>query len=242
MNVNRNRNSYDDPEEMMPHYDTAVMVALCISNTILVFLRKKLGFRLLNPRWLIIAMLIGFGAGYMEFNSQDATVAMRQDGLAMMILAACMSMQAGAQRWKARPEAHGAGDHIHTRSRGYSVFMRLFGPLRVSQASVQRWFEPMFVWGVGAYLVKHNWELCGWWLAISGACLGIVESVVAKYQKVAFMDLRDNRIDAQLLQSADSAPPSQPAGKTPPVPRQQTATLSPDVLRLKEHKKSPFGK
>jgi hypothetical protein len=236
----RQPNLYDDPEEVLtPHYDTGVVILLCISNTLLPFLRKNLGYRLLQPRWLTIGFLVMLGAGYLEFNAQTATLTMHQDGLLMMGLAVMMMMGAGAQRWKARPQAQTAATHIHTRSRGNSTLMPLFRIFRIPEVAVQSWLEPIFAFALGCYLVNVGWELTGWWLAIAAVCLSAVEGIVTKNQRVALMNLRDNRVDAQTLQSMDSAAPGS-TGATPP-PRTTTAELSPELMRLHRKKRGWFG-
>jgi len=233
----RRRNLFDDPEEVLtPHWDLGLMGAVLVSNSVMVLLRTGVGPRLLPIFWMGLTHCIMFGMGYLEASATHPTATMMLDGVGIALLGGLSSTAAGMHRWKGRPAATSADSYTHSRSRGRSILL-IPG---VEETSVQRWAEPLLIFVLGAWLVKHDFILLSWWLAVAGACLAAIEGAVSKEANHELMDLRDSRASAQALKTRDAEPSAQAKQEQTrrPAPRVKTAAPSPELSRLMRDKKN----
>lgn len=213
------------------------MVAVVVSNSAIVLIRRDVGYRLLTPLMSIVytVMLIG---GYCELSVPGVTAL---DGFCLMVFAFGSACAASMHRWRQRPGTHGASTHIHTRSRGRSAHLLggMFRSMTGGEAFCQRFLEPITLFCIGLVCIHIGLQYCGVWFALCGACLRVVEDIVERTEQETLADLRDSRSATRALSAKDAEPPSKVEQEQKKASGPQTikpAALSPELKRLTKNK------
>jgi hypothetical protein len=224
----RERNLWDDPiEASSPQYDMMIFVLACLSNAATILCRYNVGFRMLQP-WvyrLHIAFLLYVGY-WMIHAGDDATVTTRTDGFCLWVLAVGIAIKFWWLRARAQKMAYDPVNPLHTRSRGNSYMTKNLRLLRIPEPIIQRWLEPFTLFFIGAGLVQLHFNVTGFYLAVSGATLAMVESHV-----------QDAAAEARAYQQVVPAMQTKESNTQPTAPPRTTATLSPELLKLRKNKK-----
>jgi|GEM_PF-1543605 len=175
--------------------------------TVMVFLRRKVGFRQLKPSRLagMTALLLAlayfsgsaspipFGASAMPDGTQPAT---NNGGMALTVYAIAMlawGLFQRRQRWNDIIK----GMRWHTRTSGLSWFEFLPIPSYI----VHRYLDPLVCFIIGALLSLVSHAL-GLWLMFSAAALSIYEQAVAEKALERDLDVLDGLFEAEVQAEA----------------------------------------
>jgi hypothetical protein len=235
-NQDRHRNLYEDPAAvLMPNYDLNIFLMAIISHSVLLFLRRDIGYRLLQ-RWVFCTLvLVLSGAGYMSATAPHASARSQEGGLVMILFAVAMAYLFVYHRRRALKAAFRDVDPVHSMSRGNSLLGPFFRRFAVPEWFVQRWIEPLGVFGTGVYLILElHWGLLGWWLAVAGTCLAGIEDYTLRQANNAILDVRDAQIEGRLLKEASGVVSDGQARQhtTKPAAPPPPASLSPEIMRM----------
>jgi hypothetical protein len=195
--MNRQEVGHPDanPLTQMIWANTLITLLLAVpSLSVMVLLRRKIGYRTLQPWMLMLAFLALFAMGAWSLIS--GSFASRNLGVTnalMLIIAFVMAASGFAQRrgaWK----RIATGARWHTKSRGISFLAALPFPEHV----VQRFVEPIFCIVAGFILMPTVSVMLGLWLAFSGACLGVLEGIIYDVQLNKMLDQLDGLVEAEV--------------------------------------------
>ena len=160
--------------------------------TVMVFIRRKLGFRLMKPIWLIVMTLILLAIPIF-FNGLAAPF-----GFIMVLYALAMLGLGLFQRWQ-RWKDLCAGSRWHTYSPGVSFLENLpFPPFLKSHRRINRFVEPPAVALVGlliGLLLSHG---LGLWIMFSAFFLYVYEQNLYDKQLAHDLDTLDGLIAAEV--------------------------------------------
>lgn len=225
--------------------------------TVMVFLRRKVGFRQLKPTRLIgmaaLLMAFGyfsgnaptlpFGAVAMPYGQQPATSS--GGGIGLTIYALAMLAWGLFQRRKRWIDIC-TGVRWHSRTIGVSYFEFL----PVSTYIVHRYIDPLVCIIIGA-LVSIVAHPLGLWLMFSGAALGIYEQAVYEKALERDLDVLDGLIEAEVqaevveINTGGPGGAGQPSEK--PLSIEETAGiptgLAPDIKKqiARRQKRAPLS-
>lgn len=156
-------------------------IALFPAITVMVFMRRKIGFRMMKPNWLVAMTVIlcliplflsGIAAPF---------------GFLMPLYAFAMLGMGLYQRWKRWGELC-SGERWHTYSAGISYFEMLPLPAFLqSHGRIYRFLDPIAVVLVGLIVSLALSHGLGIWIMFSGLALHIFEQDV--YEKAISRDL-----------------------------------------------------
>lgn len=193
--------------------DIVTGLALFPAMTIMVFLRRKLGYRFLSPiRYQVMVLLIWALAGFSIVSGNTASVlALSLFGLVVLILASVERYL----RWRDIKQ----GVSWHTYSRGISWFS--FLPLR--ETTVKRFIDPAAAAIIGL-LLSFLFPWLGYYIIFSAACLFIFES--ADYQRSInlMLDQLDSLVESEIVSgnvayyAGDGAATERPLEQTAGIP------------------------
>lgn len=212
-------NLYDDPAKVFiggPIYKLIVLLATVQSSSVLVFLRHRIGKRVMRG-WifqLLFILLVTAGGGifnlFLFFGNPGADMPMLLFAIAMAAFAFYHYHVARELTETGIPERL----QLHTRARGdsyampllqhlprlhlpmwhfYTRRLRLVQVLPLDEPAVQRVIEPLLLLIVGGIFSFQGSKL-GFWLMLSALSLVIVET---DYQNNA-MEALDDQYDARL--------------------------------------------
>jgi len=242
----RHRNLYEDPLAcLIWWWDLMILGLMFPSNSVIVFLRKNLGYRLMRP-WIFGAIFLflaftGFG-GFVSFIlSGGATGGIETGGgsMPLLIYALALAVLAFIHRRRGWKLVLRKDDPVHTMSRGDSYLAMLL-PF-IPEWVIQRYVEPLLLLALGYYLARLQWTVLGLWLMLSSACLAGIESVVLEHSINAMLDPLDDKIEAKMMQAMDAAI----EGKGQLARNQKVGGLvvaSPELMRLRAERLNPEAK
>lgn len=168
-------------------------LALFPALTLMVFLRRRLGFRLMKPAWLLIMTLI---MCFAAFQAPDALT--RPHGWTLIIFAIAMLGLGMFQRWRRWVELC-AGVRWHTYCSGISWLESLPLPgFLFSHRRIYRILDPLIgvVLGMVASLTLSG--VLGLWITLSALCLYIYEQAVYEMALERDLDTLDGLFAAEV--------------------------------------------
>jgi hypothetical protein len=158
--------------------------------TSMLMLRRNLGYRILNPAWIIcVCLVMAFVAQWL---SQETPLAH-----ALLIFAFVVLWEGLAQRIKRRRELR-EGKKAHSYFIGDSQLQRLWLPkfLR-KERRVERFLDPAFCLILGFPVAKYLSPALGGWFVFSGICLRAYEAEVYKRELQRELDLVDSMVESE---------------------------------------------
>jgi hypothetical protein len=208
--------------------------------TIMVFLRRKLGYRTLKPTWLIIVTIMLFVAAVLAPKTATGPFV---DGLTYFAL---LMLGIGIfQRWR-RWKAIVKGVRWHSHSTGipWLGYLPLPG-FFYRYSRINRFLDPLISLVVGAVLGMLVSRLLGAWIMLSALFLYIFEDTVYNKQLERDLDTLDGLIYAEVQQeTAEHFAGAQPSEKQRRL--EETAGiatgLSPDIQKQIEARRKKVEK
>jgi hypothetical protein len=195
--------------------------SMFIATPIIILIRKKPGYRFLNPIGILImfaALLALASFGYVS-GGTGATVVTGLFALATLIL--------GLVKRRLRWNDIKRGISWHSYSRGVSW---LTDVLPYSDTTIKRWFDPLAVLLVGI-LLAFIFLWFGLYLILSAFCLFLFEAWDYEQSLNAMLDVLDAQIDAEVTSSnveyytASEHPQQRPLEETAGIP----TGIAPDI-------------
>jgi len=211
-------------------------VAIFPALTVMIFLRRGIGFRLLKTNWLVVLALIMI-AVTLVFPAAAAPF-----GPALIIYALAMLGWGLYQRWQRWVDiTHGV--RWHTYSPGVSYLEAISWPVFFqSHRRVNRFIDPLAVVIVGilALLVSR---LLGLWIEVAGLFLFVYEQQLYEVMLNANLDTLDGLIAAEVqgeavkhYQQAQPTEKSRSIDETAGIP----TGVAPDIEKLLAQRQSEF--
>ncbi len=183
-----------NPITQMIWANTFMLIVLAVpSLTVMVLLRRKIGYRTIQPWMLLIAFCAlaamggwslvagSFGSSGGVGNYLMIAVAFAVTALAIIQRRSAWSSIKRGQRW-------------HTKSRGISYLSALPFPEHI----VQRFIEPAVCFVVGLLLLVTLSKMAGLWLIFSGLCLAVLEAIIYDIQLNNLLDQLDGMVEAEV--------------------------------------------
>jgi hypothetical protein len=225
--------------------DMLSILALFPAMTIMVFLRRKLGFRFLTPlRFQVMALLLWGASGFSVFSGSILL------GLPLALFALAMLVVAMFKRWSMwRLILY--GESWHTYSRGVPWLCSI---LPLDEVKVKRFIEPPVAALIG-FLISLLFPWLGYYLMFCAICLFIFES--GDYQRALNqqLDMYDNLVDSEVMnqmmehyQQAGEIAAKMPVEETAGIPTGTDPDLANAIGRRKARqgqaarKTAPSGK
>lgn len=246
-------NLYDDPISFVMDnlaYKFAIVLCLLQSNSVLVFLRHRIGRRIMRGwifQMLFIFLMCASGLGvFFTHDSIDVPLAIYA---LLMGLLAIYHHSVG----KELTEVTDPNLKLHTMSRGDSHLMRLmsimpritipvyqfyrkrFKKVRLfplGEPTVQRVLEPIFLLLMAAYFSFWQPSFLGGWLALSAITLLVVESDYHTRALNTSLDLFDAQIEAGVMREVQTASHQGNRPTHDKINGISVATASEQMLRL----------
>ena len=206
--------------------------------TVMVFIRRKIGFRVMNPTWLIILTIIIF-----IFPDLPGGLPSPTDGLmkfyALVMLA--LGLFHRSRRWRELCR----GERWHTYSPGISIleFLPLPGFLK-SNRRVNRFLDPALVVIIGLIILALSKPL-GIWIIFSAFFLYVYEQNLYEKQLARDLDILDGMVAAEvqeetvkLFEGKLTENIQRPLAETAGIP----TGLAPDIhkqIQLRRAKRTP---
>jgi hypothetical protein len=166
--------------------------------TVMVFLRRKIGYRQLSPTKLVImALVLFFGPRVMNTFLGTFTfgvVTVRADGLIWQLLFAVVMLIVGLVQRQLRWRAIRKGIRWHTYSRGVSWFD--FLPIR--QDLIYRVIDPVVGCAVGWVISDMLSPALGTWIMFSSLALWFLEQYSYDKQLDHALDNLDSLVEADV--------------------------------------------
>lgn len=179
--------------------------------TIMVFLRRDLGYRLMNPVWLWGVTVVEIVGSVLFHICSGAT------GPNLLFDFAVVSFAFGIyRRFKSKRELDG-GVLQHSFYIGDSR-LRFAGMPEFFQRKrrVERFIDPVVCFIIGTLLILVRQPLLGFWIALSAACLRVLEGEVHEKGQNRDLDMMDSLIvsegQAKVVEKFDSPPATSAAG------------------------------
>jgi len=165
--------------------------------TVMLILRRNLGYRIIGPGALLGIFLVMVGLS--EWSSAETPHAEWLLVFALAVLATGF-----VQRAKRKREARG-GEQLHTYYIGDSDLQRLPWPRFMrAERRIERFVDPLLCLLIGFPIASYCSPALGWWLVFSGLCLRVFEADVRKRElKRELWDLKGSALDLIL----NSQPP-----------------------------------
>lgn len=230
----------DRPLTFAEKLNVGFFIASLFSLTLLPFLRRGLGFRLLSPLHFIPCLLLFLVCNpllpgtlitiSMETNASGGqSPVMHGDGSGFLGLFAFLSMMLASRQRTARRRDMKHGIPVHSFSRGRSVLA--FLPCKLE--TVHRTIEPLIVILIGFWICDTFSPALGYWLVVSGLALTAVEGHIAKLQMDRRMDAVDGMLDSGALSEtvAEFQRPSTPVFSSREIIQTGTAHKRPSLWR-----------
>ena len=239
--------------------DAIAGLALFPAMTVMVFIRRKIGYRFLSPvKLFVMFILLWLFAGISTLAPVGThTVGGQTDArgytfptstvpngsptasLYPIIIFALIMLIAGMIERYLRWREIKAGISWHTYSRGVSWFS--FLPLADTQ--IKRFIDPAAVLIVGLLLSLLPFHFLGYYIIFSAVCLFIFEAVDYEKSINRMLDVIDNLVESEILsENAEYYTTGKPTEK----PLEQTAGIptgvSPDLAAAIERKRQKQGR
>lgn len=164
-------------------------VALFVAMPIIVLLRRKPGFRFLDPTKFFVMFLLLNALTVFGYTSGGGTSA-----VALIQLFAWSTLILGLVKRQLRWREIKSGISWHTRSRGVSYLTFL----PISDSTLKRWVEPLAVIVIGAILAT-SFTIFGEYLVFAGACLFVFESYDYEQSLNMMLDQLDSLVDSEVM-------------------------------------------
>jgi hypothetical protein len=168
--------------------ETAAYWARIPALTLMVFLRRDLGYRVLNPLWLIgVAIFMAMIAGLSNPNHRPDDLVI----FALMVLT--LGFYQRYNRWLDLRR----GVKSHTYHSGTSIFRRLHWPefLR-NDRRVERKIDPLISAMTGIVLMQFT-RVLGLWIIFASFCLLLFEEVAFRKEFHRDLDTLDGMVNAE---------------------------------------------
>jgi hypothetical protein len=169
--------------------ETAAYWARFPALTLMVFLRRDLGYRVVNPLWLIgVAILMAMIAGLSDPNHRP------DDLVIFALMALTLGFYQRYNRWLDLRR----GVKSHTYYSGTSIFRRLHWPsfLRCDRR-ICRTVDPLVCGMTGIVLMQFSRAL-GLWIVFASVCLAGFEEVAFRKQFHRDLDTLDGMVNAEI--------------------------------------------
>lgn len=199
--------------------------------TVMVFLRRDIGCRLLSPfQLLAVNGILMFVADLFDESDQDANwVDLFMFALAALLLGLCLR----AIRW----DDYRRGLIKHSYYIGSSIFELLPLPKCLRRHRIiPRFADPLACGFIGYHILPDS-PILGHWLIFSGICLHVFEEHVRRKALHQSMDVADSLVEAQVhMQRVEHFESPQETPKQKPsiaVPTGLGADILPQIKRRK---------
>lgn len=164
-------------------------VALFFATPVLIFIRRKPGYRFLNPiQILVMFFLLSLLSGATEASGEAAA-------FAISLIFAWATLIVGLIKRRARWQEIKRGVAWHTRSRGVSW---LTGILPFSDSMIKRYFDPLAILAVGLLSLTFDRYL-GYYLIFAAFCLFLFEAWDYEQSLNKMLDMLDNLVDSEVM-------------------------------------------
>ena len=212
-------------------------IAIFPALTVMIFLRRGIGFRLLKPNWLLVLAIIMIGVA-LVFPAAAAPF-----GPALIIYALAMLGWGSYQRWQ-RWKDITQGVRWHTYSPGISYLEKIPWPVfSQSHRRINRFVDPIAVCIVGfvALAVSH---LLGLWLEVAALFLYVYEQQLYEAMLNHDLDILDGLIASEVQgETVKHFQQAQPEDKVRSI--DDTAGIptgvAPDIERLVAQRQAEFN-
>jgi hypothetical protein len=226
--------------------DIAAGLALFPAITVMVFMRRKLGYRFLSPIKLFVMFLILWAVGGVSTivnaktqtatyggTSISATATSPADGLAPFIFFALAMLIVGMIERYLRWRDIKKGVSWHTYSRGISWFS--FLPF--NDTIIKRYIDPAACLIVGL-LVMLVFKWLGYYIILSAFCLFLFEAVDYERAINRMLDVLDSLVESEVVSEnvefyTTGKPTEKPIEQTAGIP----TGVSPDLAAAIERKR-----
>jgi len=194
-------------------YETARWLALFPALTVMCFLRRNIGYRILNPVWITVTAAAMFLFGELARLTPNHDVLQVMAGLFLLA-----GLAQRRQRWKERRQ----GVHVHSFYVGdSSLEFRWLPEFLLRENRVARFVEPLVIIAAGALVVNFS-PATGFWLFFAGVSLRAFEGAVREKEQEREMDLMDGIIESGIqgerVERLTSPPAQQHAETTHAIP------------------------
>ena len=164
-------------------------VALFFATPVLIFIRRRPGYRFLNPiQILVMFFLLDLLSGATEATGGAAA-------FTITLLFAWATLIVGMIKRRARWQEIKKGVSWHTRSRGVSFFT---GILPFSDSMIKRWFDPLATLAVGLLCLLFDRYL-GYYLIFAAFCLLLFETWDYDRSLNQMLDTLDSLVDSEVM-------------------------------------------
>ncbi len=237
----RHHNMYEDPLAcLLPWWFMMQFFLMFPSNSVIVFLRSNLGYRLMKPWVFGVIFLFLFFAGFGGMTTfalaGGAGRSGATDGGSFPL--ACYALALGGlaiyHRRKGWKLIFRKVDPVHTMSRGDSHLTKALP--KVPEWIIQRYIEPFLVMVLGIILVRLQWTVLGVWLFFSGVCLAAIEAFVLEATINAMLDPLDDRIEANMMREMDASIAGNGQAGTTPKKIGGLVTASPELMQIRRER------
>lgn len=164
-------------------------LALYPAIPVIVLIRRKPGFRFLNPAKLFVMFLLLNALSVFGYTSGGATPA-----VALLQLFAWGTLIMGLVKRQLRWRDIKNGVSWHTQSRGISSLSFL----PVSDSNLKRWAEPIAVIVIGL-LLAVPFTFFGYYLIFAGLCLFYFEAWDYEQSLAMMLDQLDSLVDSEVM-------------------------------------------
>ncbi len=195
--------------------------------TVMVFIRRRIGFRMMNPTWLLI-----LGIAMLLTPLLLSSVA-QPFGFIMVIYALAMFGLGHWHRWQRWKELC-EGVHWHTFSPGISYFEKLKLPVFLkSHYRVNRWLDPAAVFVAGFLIGAVLSHALGIWIMFSALFLYVFEQDLYERALNRDLDTLDgmfmSKVQADLVKEFDPKAPKEQQQRSMDETAGIPTGLAPDI-------------
>lgn len=229
-----------NPVTQMIWANTLLTVVLAVpSLTVMLLLRRKIGYRTIQPWMLLLAFMAMFmmGGGSLMAGFSPFAAGGSGAGKYLMLLAAFLVAGLGIMQRRAAWMRITQGERWHTKSRGLSHLA--FLPF--SEHIVQRFIEPTVCAVLGFLFLSLGQTSMGIWLLFSGLCLAALEAIIYDVQLNQMLDQLDGLVEAEVA-AENAAFFSQPQNGTeaPGIEQMSGVTVgfAPELQHLVEKRRA----
>jgi hypothetical protein len=236
----RHHNMYEDPLAcLLPWWAMMQFFLMFPSNSVIVFLRSNLGYRLMKP-WVfgvifLFLWLAGIG-GLAAFSFAGGSGNGGSSGGTLPLL--CFALGLGGlaifHRRRGWKMVFSKTNPLHTMSRGDSHLVKVL-PM-VPEWIIQRYVEPFLVMVLGLLMLRFQWTILGLWFMLSGLCLAAIEAFVLEAAINAMLDPLDDRIEANMLREMDAFITGNGQDGEKPKKIGGLVTASPELLQARRER------
>ncbi len=227
--------------QMMPQNTTLsqkieIVASLCLfpALPVIIFLRKKPGYRFLSPIKILVifALLLGLAA-FSATSGGGATVA-------ILTVFAWATFITGLVKRNLRWREIKRGISWHSYSRGVSWLSYV---LPMSDSSVKRWVEPLVVLAIG-FLLMFAFRWFGLYLMVAAFCLFAFEAYDYEQSINRMLDTLDSLVDSEVMSEnvayySQPNPTQRPLEETAGIPTGIAPDIQHQIERRRARKSSP---